>query len=123
MKRLKRIVVCVLFGAMCFSSFVDRKETQALKVSANHRYFMTSDGKPFFWLGDTGWLLFSKLDRGEAERYLEDRKQKGFNVIQVMLLHELVVVNKYGDSALTNKNVATPKTLLNKNFLYSDFKL
>ncbi len=49
---------------------------------------------------------------------MEDRKQKGFNVIQVMLLHELSVVNKYGDSALNNKNVATPKTTAGN--LFSD---
>jgi len=29
-----------------------------LQVSSNQRYFQTADGNPFFWLGDTGWLLF-----------------------------------------------------------------
>ncbi len=86
-----------------------------LKLSANHRYFATGANKPFFWLGDTGWLLFGKLTREEAAIYLEDRKQKGFNVIQVMLLHELGVVNVYGDSALINRNVATPKITVGKN--------
>ncbi len=28
-----------------------------LEVSSNHRYFQHSDGAPFFWLGDTAWLL------------------------------------------------------------------
>ena len=55
-----------------------------LKVSANGRYLITEKGEPFFWLGDTGWLLFGKLTREEADKYLEDRRQKGFNVIQVM---------------------------------------
>src|SRR5688572_2974378 len=81
-----------------------------LKVSANGRYFMTSDGKPFFWLGDTGWLLFSKLKREEAVKYLDDRKLKGFNVIQVMVLHTTAVVNAYGDTALIQRNVAQPNT-------------
>ena len=88
-----------------------------LKVSPDRHYFITQNGDPFFWLGDTGWLLFGKLTREEAESYLEDRKQKGFNVIQVMVLHELIVVNAYGDSALINKNVATPKTTPGNNFL------
>jgi hypothetical protein len=86
-----------------------------LKISANHRYFETDGNKPFFWLGDTGWLLFGKLTREEAAIYLEDRKQKGFNVIQVMVLHELGVVNVYGDSALNNRNVATPKVTPGNN--------
>ncbi|MEO6733735.1 MAG: glycoside hydrolase family 140 protein [Ferruginibacter sp.] len=86
-----------------------------LGISANKRFFTTADGKPFFWLGDTGWLLFGKTTREEAAVYLEDRKQKGFNVIQIMLLHELVVVNKYDDSALINRNVATPKITAGNN--------
>ncbi len=28
-------------------------ELPRLKVSDNHRYLQTEDGKPFFWLGDT----------------------------------------------------------------------
>jgi hypothetical protein len=80
-----------------------------LSVSPNGRYFQTEDGKPFFWLGDTGWLLFSKLKRSEAVRYLDQRQQNGYNVVQAMLLHTLHVVNAYGDSALVNQNVATPR--------------
>jgi hypothetical protein len=86
-----------------------------LKVSANGRYFMTSDGRPFFWLGDTGWLLFAKLKREEAVVYLNDRKQKGYNVIQVMLVHKATETNAYGDSALVNANVATPLTTPGNN--------
>lgn len=79
-----------------------------LRVSANHRFF-EAGGKPFFWLGDTGWLLFSKLNRQEAEKYLETRREQGFNVIQAMVLHSTSEVNAYGDSALENHNIATPK--------------
>lgn len=79
-----------------------------LSVSKNHRYLENDNGEAFFWLGDTGWLLFAKLNRQEAEKYLENRRKKGFNVIQVMVLHTVGAVNAYGDSALINKNVATP---------------
>ncbi len=79
-----------------------------LKIAENQRYFETEDGEPFFWLGDTGWLLFGKLDRDEAEQYLEDRKNKGFNVIQVMMLHSVGMANTYGDSALIQEDVARP---------------
>ena len=79
-----------------------------LSISSNGRYFQDTDGNPFFWMGDTGWLLFKRLDRKEAEKYLEDRKQKGFNVIQVMVLHELDVSNYQGDKALLGNSVSKP---------------
>lgn len=81
-----------------------------LKVSENGRFFMTEDGKPFFWLGDTGWLLFNKLKREEADQYLEDRKKKGFNVIQVMVLHTVPSANVYGDSAMIAGDISRPDT-------------
>ncbi|WP_420151119.1 glycoside hydrolase family 140 protein [Spirosoma sp.] len=91
----------------------DKKEKQPdspqLTVSGNARFLAVGDNKPFFWLGDTGWLLFTRLNRDEVETYLENRKQKGFNVIQVMVLHTLGATNVYGDSALIGKNIATPK--------------
>ena len=88
-----------------------------LKISANKRYFQTADGKPFFWLGDTGWLLFIKCDREEALQYLDDRKEKGFNVIQVMLIHDISLgVNAYGDSSIQNQDVSKPVTTVGKNF-------
>ncbi len=79
-----------------------------LKISDNHRYFCDEKGDPFFWLGDTGWLLFAKLTREEACTYLDDRVAKGFNVIQVMVLHSVGVLNAYGDTALTGGDVARP---------------
>src|SRR5215831_12599544 len=82
-----------------------------IMVSSNKRYFQTSDGKPFFWLGDTGWLLLEKCTREEASHYLDVRKQQGFNVIQVMVLHDLNAKNAYGVYALNNGDLASPKTL------------
>jgi hypothetical protein len=67
-----------------------------LTVASNGRFIEHTDGTPFFWLGDTGWLLFSRLDRNEAATYLDDRKAKGFNVIQVMMVHRLPCTNIFG---------------------------
>ncbi|MBV5314645.1 MAG: pectate lyase [Prolixibacteraceae bacterium] len=91
-----------------FSNPAQKSKVQKLSVSENGRFLNLGD-QPFFWLGDTGWLLLSKLNREETEKYLEDRKQKGFNVIQVMVLHSLSAVNIQGDSALVRKNIGTPK--------------
>jgi hypothetical protein len=83
-------------------------DSKRLVVSGNGRYLITGDGKPFFWLGDTGWLLFNRLTRTEADTYLEDRKQKGFNVVQAMLLHEVPSRNVYLDSSVVKRDVAHP---------------
>ena len=80
-----------------------------LQVSGNGRFLQFANGKPFFWLADTGWLLFSKLTRREADKYLGDRAQKGFNVIQAMVIHGLPEVNAYGDSAFINDDPTKPK--------------
>jgi hypothetical protein len=86
-----------------------------LAVSGNRRFLQTSDGKPFFWLGDTAWLLFQKLDRPAAERYLEDRRGKGFNVIQCMALHTGADKNFQGMPALTGGDPARPNVTPGNN--------
>jgi hypothetical protein len=82
-----------------------------LKASANGRFLQFEDGTPFFWLADTAWLLFGKLDRSETQTYLEDRRQKGFTVIQVMVLHEMFQKDVYGAAALLDDDPARPKVL------------
>tara|TARA_R110000796_G_scaffold67449_5_gene154836 strand:+ start:93336 stop:94763 length:1428 start_codon:yes stop_codon:yes gene_type:complete len=87
-----------------------------IQISDNGHYFQTDDGKPFFWLGDTGWLTFKKLDRASIKKYFEDRKEKGYNVIQIMTLHSLEVANFYGDSALVAKDLSKPLVKEGHNF-------
>lgn len=105
----QRIVLYAIVSLALFGCASDKKADlkKGLQVSENGRY-LTEDGKPFFWLGDTGWLLFNKTTREEAEQYLEDRKQKGFNVVQVMVLHSVGTVNVYADSSLTNRDLSKP---------------
>lgn len=86
-----------------------------LKVAENGRFLEYEDGSPFFWIGDTGWLLFSKLNTSEAEKYLEDRRKKGFNVIQVMVIHSIDETNVFGQSALINKDISMPNISENSN--------
>jgi hypothetical protein len=82
-----------------------------LIVSENGRFLAHENGEPFFWLGDTGWLMFSRLNREEAEVYLEDRRVKGFNLIQVMIIHTIDAVNVYGKSALVDRDLEIPNVL------------
>ncbi|WP_218919491.1 glycoside hydrolase family 140 protein [Spirosoma aerolatum] len=102
-------LMLVLFLACGCPGEAQKIDSPKLSISQNGRFLAIGTNKPFFWLGDTGWLLFTRLTRDETEQYLENRKQKGFNVVQVMVLHTLAAANVYGDSALINKNIATPK--------------
>lgn len=82
-----------------------------LNVSANGHYLSYEDGTPFFWLGDTGWELFHRLKLQEIATYLDNRKQKGFNVIQAAILAEfdgLRKPNQYGEVPLENLDPTTP---------------
>ncbi|MCM1163334.1 MAG: glycoside hydrolase family 140 protein [Muribaculaceae bacterium] len=68
----------------------------ALRVSDNGLYLQHTDGSPFFWLGDTGWLLPERLDRDEAGYYLGRASQAGFNVVQVQTINGVPTMNAYG---------------------------
>jgi hypothetical protein len=71
-----------------------------LKVSAIRRYFVDQDNKPFFYLGDTCWLLFQRLNRDEVEEYLKDRASKGFNIIQAYVIRGLDQRHPDGNGSL-----------------------
>jgi Protein of unknown function (DUF4038)/Putative collagen-binding domain of a collagenase len=82
-----------------------------LKVSKNHRFLVHEDGRPFFYLGDTAWELFHRLNREEADRYLENRARKGFTVIQAVALAELDGLNDpnaYGHRPLLDNDPTRP---------------
>lgn len=86
---------------------------QPVQVGETNRFLQTGDGKPFFWLGDTAWELFHTLNREEALRFLRNRSEKGFNVIQAVALYELESFerpNAYGDFPLTGENIVQPDT-------------
>lgn len=59
-----------------------------LKISSNKHFLVKENGTPFFYLGDTAWELFHRLNRSEAIRYLEDRAEKGYTVIQAVAIAE-----------------------------------
>ncbi len=82
-----------------------------LKVSDNRRFLVTEDGKPFFYLADTAWELFHRLSREEADYYLKNRADKGFTVIQAVVLAELDGLNTpnaNGDQPLIDNDPAKP---------------
>jgi hypothetical protein len=95
--------------------------SQVLKVSSNNSYLETTDGKPFLWIGDTAWELFHKLNREDAEMYLKNRAEKGFTVIQAVILAEQDGLNRpnaYGEIPLVGKDPTRPNE---KYFEHVDF--
>ncbi len=69
------------------------QELPLLQVTRNGHYLETMEGKPFFWLGDTAWELLHRGNKEEIRFYLEDRAEKGFTVIQTVILAELDGLN------------------------------
>jgi len=84
-------------------------QTPPLSVAPNGHYLLAG-GKPFFWMGDTGWLLLSRTSRAEAEQYLLTRKRQGFNVVQIMVLHTEKMTNPATGPALVDGDPGHPRT-------------
>ena len=92
-----------------------------LKISDDNGYLVTDDDTPFFWLGDTAWELFHRLDKEEVDIYLTDRANKGFTIIQAVILAEhdgLNTPNAYGEKPLLNND---PTKLNEKYFKHVDY--
>ena len=82
-----------------------------IEVSAHGHYLQYADGTPFFWMGDTAWELFHRLTLDEIRTYLDNRKEKGFNVIQAVVLAEMDGLrkpNQYGEVPLYNMDPTKP---------------
>ncbi len=105
-----RLICRILAGSILISRIADAAPPQ-LKVSGNHHFLVTENGAPFFWLGDTAWEIFHRLTREEADRYLQNRADKGFTVIQAVALAEfdgLHEPNAYGFKPLIDDDPTRP---------------
>lgn len=96
----KKLIIMLLASIMFFSVHGQSKsKLQQLKVSEQGHFLVNEDGSPFFWLGDTAWELFHRLTLEEINTYLDNRHDKGFNVIQAVVLAEMDGLrkpNQYG---------------------------
>jgi hypothetical protein len=87
--------------------------SRPIVVSPDGHFLQQPDGEPFFWLGDTAWELFHRLNRGEADRYLQDRARKGFTVVQAVAtgkidIKGLELPNPYGAPPFEDGDLARP---------------
>lgn len=100
-----------LLLALALSALATAAPLPRLKVSDNHRFLVTEDGQPFFWLGDTTWELFHRLNREDAVRLLDNRVERKFNVLQSVAIAELdgqTDPNAYGDLPFIDLDVTRP---------------
>ena len=105
MRRLTGLIMS-LFPALLLAA-----APTSLTVSGNQRYLVDGDGKPFFYLADTGWELFHRLNEKDAAFYFSKRADQGFTVIQCVILAEfdgLRVPNANGDLPLLDNDPAKP---------------
>ncbi|QEC53217.1 collagenase-like protein with putative collagen-binding domain [Anseongella ginsenosidimutans] len=107
--KITPLLPLLLLGSLFLTPL--KNTAQQLRVSENERFLEYDNGKPFFWLGDTAWELFHRLNRQEAAYYLENRAEKGFTVIQAVVLAEfdgLHAPNPYGEIPLIEDDPARP---------------
>ena len=110
-RRLGTIIGLLALTGLAAAGADGDSSAPGLRVSDDRRTLVREDGTPFFYLGDTAWELFHRLDREEATRYLDDRAAKGFTVIQAVALAELdglETPNPYGHTPLVDNDPARP---------------
>lgn len=79
---LANLVAFALLTTHAHADGTELRTMSPLRVSASHRFLVTEDGRPFFWLRDTAWRL-NILAPDEVDAYMENRVRHAFNVIQV----------------------------------------
>ena len=93
----KKLTIMCLMLLTVTAAVADKPwDNGRLRVSDNQRFLQFDNGQPFFWLGETGWLLPERLDRAEAEWYLQSCAKAGYNVVQVQVIDAVPAVNIYG---------------------------
>ncbi|WP_367874176.1 DUF4038 domain-containing protein [Luteolibacter sp. Populi] len=102
---MRHILLSLLLGTAPLAALPE------LRVAPDHRHLETTEGKPFFLLGDTAWELFHRLTREETITYLDARQKQGFNTVLAVALAEFEFdqPNAYGELPLENNDPAKPR--------------
>ena len=98
----KRILsICLMLGLASVFTYGQKPwDNGKLMVSSNNRYLQFENGRPFFWLGDTGWLVPQHLDRSEVEYYFNKCRRAGYNMVQIQVMDAVPSYNIYGQQSL-----------------------
>lgn len=100
---MRKILLCISLMLTAILAKAEQPwKNGRLMVSTNARFLQHANGAPFFWLGDTGWLLPQRLDRDEVGYYLKRCADAGYNVVQVQVINGVPSMNTYGQMALAD---------------------
>ena len=81
------------------------------RLTVQGQYLVHENGRPFFWMGNTAWLLPERLNRDEVEYYLTREAQEGYNVEQIQVLDSnYPTFNVYGQQAFDDNFDFAPYT-------------
>lgn len=98
-KNIIALVLCLVCCGITTAQGAKPWDNGRLKVSENHRYLIHENGTPFFWLGNTAWLISERLTRDDVEFYLTKEREAGYNVEQIQVLNAIPTFNIYGMQA------------------------
>ena len=97
---------------LCLVLFHPLVASAGLQLSPNQRYLVDEQGTPFFMVGDTAWALIGQLNLQDAELYLQDRADRGFNLVLVSLIERNFSTNApaniYGELPFNGAPFVTP---------------
>ncbi len=83
-------VLASIFSVLLWTALSTARDTvgisSTLKVHESGRYLLDRQDRPFLVVGDTAWSLIVQLGPEDIDRYLDDRRAKGFNSIIVNLI-------------------------------------
>ncbi len=98
MQTTVKLLATLLLMMMASNMKAEQKpwEHGRLQVSDNRRFLQHVDGTPFFWLGETAWLMPERLNREEVAYYLDKAHDAGYNMTQVQVLNDVPSINVYG---------------------------
>lgn len=96
-----------------------------LSVATSKRYLQDAEGRPFYIHGDAAWSFIAELTREEADIYLSDRRDRGFNTLLVSLIEHRFSTNPPANAYdqnpfTTGGDFATPNEAY---FVHADWAL
>ena len=96
MKRRNMLLVVLAMLSLAASAGIGK-----LRVSDNQRFLQYESGEPFFWLGETAWLMPERLNRDEVAYYLQCCHEAEYNMVQVQVMNDVPAYNAYGQKSLS----------------------
>ncbi len=110
------IAVFIIPGNTCALLSAQDSYSYPLKISGENRFLTDQNDKPFFWSGEAAWSLIAQLSIDDADYYLDDRQEKGFNVLLVNLIEHKFCDNPPASFYNESPFLGHPFTTPNENY-------